>query len=139
MIVSGYRVHKWKIWNTEFTRGTSGYKAVWESGINSEDGAVSLFRFRSNTSGWWGKLKKSVRELSLKECLSFFLTLDYMCQYNVCDFCLSNEWVLKTCFEYCHDWILVVALLNGYTHLVLFEEMKYLQVKRKVHVMVSIF
>lgn len=83
MIVSGYRVHKWKIWNTEFTWGTSGYKAVWESGINSEDGAVSLFRFRSNTSGWWGKLKKkSVRELSLKECLSFFLTLDYMCQYK---------------------------------------------------------
>lgn len=37
---------------------------MWESGINSEDGAVSLFRFRSNTSGWWGKfLKKSEGEL----------------------------------------------------------------------------
>lgn len=29
------------------------------------------------------KTRRRVRELSLKECLSFFLTLDYMCQYNV--------------------------------------------------------
>lgn len=44
----------------------------------------------------------------------------------------------KTCFEYRHDWIPFLALVNGYSHLVLLEKMICLQLKRKVHFMVSL-